>query len=136
MAELSGTKISGTGGNGQSGRQPIRYIPDMKALGSTGQDTVAQQASAEMYKEPSVPAPSLRNLLSDTEMPEEPLTAGVAFGRGPGPEALPADLGGRRVIENTDIVYKYLPALMEAGRLPDAPDSYKSFLNYLIGNIK
>lgn len=136
MAELSGNKISATGGNGQSGRQPIRYIPDMQALGSSGQDTMAQQESAAMYKEPAVPAPSLRDLLSDTEAPEEPLSTGVAFGRGPGPEVLPADLGGRRVIENTDIVYKYLPALMEAGRLPDAPDSYKSFLNYLMGNIK
>lgn len=136
MAELSGNKISGTGGNGQGGSQPIRYIPDMRSLGSTGQETMAQQESAAMYKEPSVPAASLRDLLSDTEAPEEPMTAGVAFGRGPGPEALPADLGGRRVVENTEIVYKYLPALMEAGRLPDAPDSYKSFLNYLMGSIK
>ena len=136
MAELSGTKISGTGGNGQSGRQAPKYIPDMKSLGSTGQETMAQQESAAMYKQPATPVPSLRDLLSPTEMPEEPISSGVNFGAGPGSEVLPADLGGRRVVENTDIVYKYLPALMEAARLPDAPDSYKSFLSYLMGNIK
>lgn len=136
MAELSGTEISGTGGNGQSGRQAPKYIPDMRALGSTGQDTMAQQESATMYKQPQAPVASLRNLLSETEIPEEPMSSGVNFGSGPGSEVLPADLGGRRVIENTDIVNKYLPALLEAGRLPDAPDSYKSFLGFLIGNLK
>jgi hypothetical protein len=136
MAELSGTKISGTGGNGQGGKQPIRYIPDMQSLGSTGQDTMAQQESAAMYREPAAPQASLRDLLSPTEAPEESISAGVGFGRGAGPEALPAGLGGPRAIENTEIVYKYLPALMEAAKLPDAPDSYKSFLSYLMGNLQ
>jgi hypothetical protein len=136
MAELSGTKISGTGGDGQSGRQAPKYIPDMRALGSTGQETMAQQESAAMYKEPVAPQASLRNLLSPTDAPEEPMTAGVNFGPGPGTEALPASLGGDRKIENQDIVIKYLPSLLMAGKMPDAPDSYKSFLSYLMDNLK
>jgi hypothetical protein len=136
MAELSGTKISGTGGNGQGGKQPIRYIPDMQSLGSTGQDTMAQQESAAMYKQPAAPQASLRDLMSPTEMPEEPISAGVNFGRGAGSEVLPRSLGGERQLENENIVRKYLPSLMQAGRLPDAPDSYKSFLSYLMENLK
>lgn len=136
MAELSGTKISAVGGDGQNGSQAPKYIPDMRSLGSTGQETMAQQESASMYKQPGVPAPSLRNLLSDTTNPSEPISTGVDFGRGAGTEVLPANFGGQRAVENTDIVYKYLPALMEAAKLPDAPDSYKSFLSYLIGKVQ
>lgn len=136
MAELSGTKISATGGDGQNGSQAPKYIPDMSAFGSTGQDTMAQQESASMYKQPQATVPNLRNLLSETMNPAEPISTGVDFGRGAGTEALPADLGGQRAVENADIVYKYLPALIEAAKLPDAPDSYKSFLSYLIGKVQ
>ena len=137
MAEqLSGDKISGTGGDGQSGKQPLRYIPDMKSLGSTGTETMAQQQSAPMASQPSPSMPSLRNLLSETAVPEEPMTAGVDFGPGPGSDSLPYEFSqDPRQIENLDIVKRYLPDLTAAGRLPDAPDSYKAFLSFLVGQV-
>lgn len=134
MAELAGDRISATGGNGQAGRQPIRYVPDMRSLGSTGTDMMAQQGGAPMAEAPAMP--SLRNLLSETMVPEEPITAGVDFGEGPGREALPYEFSqDPRQIENLNIVKRYLPDLMVAARLPDAPDSYKAFLSFLMGQV-
>jgi hypothetical protein len=137
--------ISATGGDGQSGKQPVRYIPDMKSLRSTGVETMAQQnaaplaatqspkmTGADMYAGMNLPT-----LLDETKRRDEPTSAGVDFGAGPGSEVLPPSLGqDQRPIENKAIIEKYLPAMMEAGRSVDAPDSYKQFLSYLLKKMQ
>lgn len=136
MAEISGNKISGTGGNGQSGKQPMRYIPDMRSLGSTGEETLAQQGAAPMARQSAPTMSSLPNLLSETTNPEEPIPAGADIGDGPGSDSLPYEFNkDPRQVENLNIVKQYLPDLLSAAQLPDAPDSYKSFLSFLIGQV-
>jgi hypothetical protein len=79
--------VSGTGGAGQAGTQPARYISGM-AYGE-GQATMAQQTAAPMAGSPVTPMmPSVTPLTAPTERPDEPLTAGMDFGAGPGSEAL------------------------------------------------
>ena len=88
--------ISATGGAGQSGTQAARYIPGLPY--GEGQTTMTQQQSAPMAG-PSKSAtesanplaammPSLTPLTAPTERADEPLTAGMDFGAGPGSEAL------------------------------------------------
>ena len=81
--------VSATGGAGQSGTQPARYIAGLPY--GEGQATMQQQMSAPMAG-PSAPAapmlPSITPLTAPTERPTEPLTAGMDFGAGPGSEAL------------------------------------------------
>jgi hypothetical protein len=75
-------------------------------------------------------------LLSDTDNPMEPVTAGASVGSGPGPEVLPKSItGDARDAENALVVAKYIPMLMEAAKIPDAPDSYKRFVNNLIEQL-
>jgi hypothetical protein len=88
--------VSGIGGAGQSGTQAPRYISGM-AYGQ-GQATMQQQESAPMAgPTPTTQAaapmampslPQLTPLTSPTERPDEPITAGMDFGAGPGSEAL------------------------------------------------
>ena len=133
--------ISATGGAGQSGQQPVRYIPDMKSLGSTGVETMAQQTAAPLAATPkSAPmnltgamGGGINTLFSDTDNPDEPITAGASVGPGPGPEVLPKGITGDvRDQENLQIIAKYIPALVDASRIPGAPDSYKRFVNSLL----
>lgn len=139
--------VSATGGNGSATGQPKMYIPGMRDLGSSGVETMAQQGGAAMYAAPETPTASdvgaglggtpLRDLFSETLNPSEPISAGVDFGRGPGSDVLPPSLNQeQRLIENIDIAKKYMPALMAAAQSADAPDSYKKFLNYLIGQLQ
>jgi len=131
--------ISATGGNGQSGKQPAQYISGLPY--GQGQETMQQQLAAPMA---AAATPSMGSigmnmptLLDETRRPSEPTSAGVDFGAGPGSEVLPPSLGqDQRPIENKAIVEKYLPALMQAGRSVDAPDSYKQFLSYLLKKIQ
>ena len=87
--------ISATGGAGQSGTQPARYISGLPY--GEGQQTMNQQQSAPMAG-PNKPAaasnpvaammPPLTPLTAPTERPDEPITTGMDFGAGPGSEAL------------------------------------------------
>lgn len=80
--------ISATGGAGQSGTQPARYI---SGLGyGEGQKTMEQQKAAPMAgpATPMAPLPGIVPLTAPTERPNEPLTAGMDFGAGPGSEVL------------------------------------------------
>jgi hypothetical protein len=88
--------VSATGGAGQSGTQPARYISGM-AYGE-GQATMQQQQSAPMAGPNTPSAPSanpmeamlapITPLSAPTERPDEPITTGMDFGAGPGSEAL------------------------------------------------
>lgn len=79
--------ISATGGNGQSGTQPARYISGLPY--GEGQATMTQQQSAPMAGQPSTPSlPDIVPLTAPTQRPSEPLTAGMDFGAGPGSEVL------------------------------------------------
>jgi hypothetical protein len=90
--------ISATGGAGQSGTQPARYISGM-AYGQ-GQEMMQQQQGAAMAgpnpasasSAPSLAAlsqgPAITTLNSPTERPDEPITQGSPMGAGAGPEIL------------------------------------------------
>jgi hypothetical protein len=86
--------VSGVGGAGQSGTQAPQYISGLPY--GQGQATMQQQQSAPMAGSPMptaapMPMPSLPSvtpLTASTERPDEPLTAGMDFGPGPGSEAL------------------------------------------------
>jgi hypothetical protein len=86
--------VSATGGAGQSGTQPARYISGMPY--GEGQATMNQQMSAPMAGPNQSAASSpldammapVTPLTAPTERPDEPITAGMDFGAGPGSEAL------------------------------------------------
>lgn len=63
--------ISATGGAGQMAKQPNRYIPGMKSMGSTGVETMAQQTAAPLAGDTSVPQ-NIDRLLTGT--PVIPIT--------------------------------------------------------------
>ena len=87
--------VSATGGAGQAGTQPARYISGLPY--GEGQATMTQQQSAPMAgpNQSSGTMPldmtgmaAVTPLTAPTERPDEPLTAGMDFGPGPGSEAL------------------------------------------------
>jgi hypothetical protein len=88
--------ISATGGDGQSGTQPARYISGLPY--GEGQATMQQQQAAPMAGQSQAPAQAgigleafatpITPLTAPTERPNEPLTTGMDFGDGAGTEAL------------------------------------------------
>ena len=143
-APQNNTGVSATGGAGSKAGQPNRYMSGGKY--GEGKAMAEQQAGASMAAAPSgtsaSPAaasmppmpqlPSIGSLLDQTNNPEEPITAGVDFGPGPGSDAMPKGLSANtRPDENAALVAQYLPDLIQAASYKDAPDSFKRFVNYL-----
>jgi hypothetical protein len=134
--------VSGTGGAGQSGNYTGFAYGENQALNNQrmeGNQAVATTQAAT----PSAPStpyeginmPQLGTLFDPTTRPDEPITAGVDFGPGPGSEVLSKGLmNNARADENARIAAQYLPDLAFAARSPDAPDSFKRFVNYLVEN--
>ena len=134
--------VSGTGGAGQSGNYTgfgygkNQEVNNQRVQGNQAMAS-AQAATPSAPQEPyqGINLPQLGTLFDPTTRPNEPITAGVDFGPGPGSEALPQGLvNNTRIDENAKIAAQYLPDLAMAARSPDAPDSFKNFVNYLIQN--
>lgn len=74
----------------------------------------------------------LTELYAPTQRPDEPITAGVNTGEGPGSEALM--LSQIRQTDK-DIVAKYLPSLTSMAAQQDTPQSFRAFVSYLQGSL-
>jgi hypothetical protein len=86
--------VSATGGAGQSGTQPARYMSGL-AYGQ-GQAQMQQQTAAPMAGNPVANAapkvapslPPVMGLTEPTQRPEEPITSGIDMGEGLGSESI------------------------------------------------
>lgn len=134
--------INAMGGNGQSGQA----VPDYTGFAYGQNQAIAEQAaSAPMAKAAPAAAPAAPSLdglmggITPLDAPTGdnlPISDGVDFGAGRGTEALPGRVTNPiNQSENLDLIKKYLPDLMNATRVPGAPDSYKQFVNYLKSQI-
>jgi len=136
--------VNGQGGDGQSGRNYTGFAY------SKNKEINDQQKGAKLAKAtPAVPrgavnpVDELQGLFSDITPidappsdPTIPVSTGVNTGRGQDESALPATYrADQRQIENLDLIKKYLPDLINAGRVANAPDSYKKLLNFLKSQV-
>ena len=123
--------ISLTGGNGQSGTQAPKYIPGMRAMGSSGVETMAQQGGAKMAG--SSPQPQglseLSPLTAETEFRDQAITDGAPIGDGA--NSIPNLPMG--VSEDPDIqsAREHLPILEWWASQPGATQSTKDYASYL-----
>jgi hypothetical protein len=132
--------VSGTGGAGQSGNYTGFGYGENKAI---NQDRVTGNQAVKSIKASDVSAPSepyagmnfpeLGTLFDPDPNPMEPMTTGIDGFRGKGSEVLPKNFqNNTRPDENAAVARQYLPDLVIAAQSPDAPDSFKRFVNYLM----
>lgn len=149
--------VSATGGNGQSGKFAEKKAEKAAQLRMSGlpqgeNTAVAQQISqggnvstTANAANPASKVPSgmgLAELLGsldplDSEPVEfRPISDGASIGDGRGEEALPKSLNpDTRQIENVELIQRYRSDLINAARMPGAPDSYKRMVNALLREI-
>lgn len=119
--------VSATGGAGQSGRQPLRYIPG-QAWGQ-GQATMQQQQSAAMYSDNQQMAQPVVQIAAPTEMPDQHVMHGSASGPGPSfVPNLPQPLSDDPDLQS---IQKELPYIEFWASQPGASQSTKDYAVYL-----
>lgn len=127
--------ISPNGGSGQNGSQAATYIPDMKSLGSTGQETMAQQTSAAMYKEPSAaPLGPITPITAQSELPTQSVLDGITpFGQ---PNNIPGIPSGKDTSTDEQRLREYLPALEHAASLPNSSEAFRNYVRIVRANLQ
>lgn len=127
--------------------QAPKYISGMPY--KQGGELFNQQSDAPMagdpvekFTPPQAPNNPMQSMMAgltplDAESQDNlPISDGVDIGRGRDSSALPSRLtSSMNQNENVDLIKRYLPDLMNATRLPNTPDSYKRFVNYLKSQI-
>lgn len=149
--------VSGNGGNGQSGKFVAEKVAKATQLRMSGLPQGENTAMAEQIQQgggvkttasAANPAPriprgeGLAEFLGaleplDSEPAEfRPISDGADIGEGRGSEVLPKSLNpDMRQIENIELIKRYRNDLVNAARMPGAPDSYKRMVNALLREI-
>lgn len=139
-APQNNTGVSGVGGAGSKDGQPNRYISGGKY--GEGKAMMEQQQGAKMEQAasptgqgaPAPQMPKLETLMDNIGGKYSDITDGASVGSPIGPDALPKNISAdTRAAENLAMSRRYLPDLVQAASFPDAPDSFKRFVNYLAG---
>ncbi len=119
----------GTPGKGYSNRTDMmtNRAPDATGTAASGGMTAP---APEAPPAPAQPMPAVEdtpNLFDDTQFPDEPITAGLPVGAGPGP-----DRDTRQA--DTQKLRKYLPLMALYLDRPDTPDSVRNLYRYIKGS--
>jgi len=119
MPRGRGGERQGTPGKGYSNRTDLMdNYDEAKPTAATGGMEMAQPSMAGPDDSP--------NLGDPTMYPEEPITAGLPMGAGPGPQR-------DTRMEETQNLRRYLPLLEIYLDQPDTPDSVRALFRYIRG---
>lgn len=116
-----GGKRQGTPGKGYSNRTDLTGNYDQNM------NTAAAGGMVAAPPTPAGPSPEDSPMLMDpTQRPDEPITAGLPIGAGPGPQT-------DTRMQETQQLKKYLPLLAPYLDQPDTPDSVRILFRYIRG---
>lgn len=117
-----GGKRQGTPGKGYSNRTDMGVNYDMRS----GATPAAGGMRAPVQQMPVYPEDTPM-LLDPTQRPNEPVSAGLPSGPGPGPEVLDPRINETRALR------KYLPLIEPLLLREDTPESVVSLVKYIKG---
>ena len=109
-------------------RQGAKQLPNA-AYGEQKQFQ-AEQAGAPMARTPN-PMADVVPLTAPTRRPDEPVTAGVDAGPGPGSEILGLKTPTDVTLEDLTKLSKYMPLMMQYADSPQSSGTMKAFVKYL-----
>ena len=100
---------------------PLASTPDVR--GARAADVRAAAASA-----PVTP------MFAPSQRPDEPITAGIPMGAGPGPEVLGMNMN-QDTEEDRNRLISYLPALEVAALEPNSSQAFRNYVRMLRANL-
>ena len=111
----------------------------------SGVENTANKAGAPLAKTPDVRATSrsemgmapsqITPLYAPSERADEPITAGIAMGEGPGPEALGMNQPSVDTDADRQKLLSYLPALEAIAQSPSSSQSFRNYVRLLRANL-
>ena len=136
-APVSGPgKLSRRTDGGPSSKSAVQGMREMSGGGKYGERKALEEAQSGapmagnpvMGVAPAMPSGTsmggpATGLFDPTQRPNEPVTAGLPVG--------PGETPAPNMVGNYDMIMKYMPALELMASQTDAPESFKSLVNYV-----
>jgi hypothetical protein len=91
-------------------------------------------ARASDVREAAAQAP-VTPLFAPTQRPDEPITAGIPMGAGPGPEVLGINQPSADTDADRQRLLSYLPALEAIAQSPTSSQSFRNYVRLLRANL-
>jgi hypothetical protein len=136
--------MAGVSGPGKFSKRTDGLSFESTEYGS-GVANAATKAGAPLAKTPDVRptsrsemgmAPSqITPLYAPSERADEPITAGIAMGEGPGPEALGMNQPSVDTDADRQKLLSYLPALEAIAQSPSSSQSFRNYVRLLRANL-
>lgn len=130
-----GGKRQGTPGKGYSNRTDLGADPNMgrntAATGGMDAPAPVTQGAPERPQVLSRTPDDSPMLTAPSQRPDEPITAGLDFGAGPGSDALGMQSYSQQRQSDIDAIRAHLPMLKAATKFKGAPETYIGLVNYL-----
>ena len=138
--------MAGVSGPGKFSKRTDGLSFESTEYGS-GVENAANKAGAPMAKTPDVRGARASDvraaaagapvtpLYAPTERPEEPITAGIAMGAGPGPEVLGINQPSADTDADRQRLLSYLPALETIAQSPTSSQSFRNYVRLLRANL-
>ena len=99
---------------------PLAKTADVRGARASEVRSAAQEAVTPLY--------------APTQRPEEPVTAGIPMGAGPGPEVLGIN-NNLDTQEDRDRMLSYLPALEVVAASPTSSQAFRNYVRQLRSNL-
>ena len=138
--------MAGVSGPGKFSKRTDGLSFESTEYGS-GVENAANKAGAPLAKTADVRATSrsemgmapsqtraVTPLFAPSERPDEPVTAGIAMGEGPGPEVLGIN-NNLDTQEDKDRMLSYLPALEVVAASPNSSQAFRNYVRQLRANL-
>jgi hypothetical protein len=136
--------MAGVSGPGKFSKRTDGLSFESTEYGS-GVENAANKAGAPMAKTPDVRGARASDvraaaqapvtpLYAPTERPEEPITAGIAMGAGPGPEVLGININQDTEADRARLI-SYLPALEAAAADPNSSQAFRNYVRMVRANL-
>ena len=100
---------------------PLAKTADVRGARASEVRAAAQEAVTPLY--------------APTQRPEEPITAGIAMGAGPGPEVLGMNQPSADTDADRQKLLSYLPALETIAQSPSSSQSFRNYVRLLRANL-
>jgi hypothetical protein len=100
---------------------PLAKTPDVRGARASEVRAAAQEAVTPLY--------------APTQRPDEPVTAGIPMGAGPGPEILGMNQPSADTDADRQKLLSYLPALETIAQSPSSSQSFRNYVRLLRANL-
>jgi hypothetical protein len=138
--------MAGVSGPGKFSKRTDGLSFESTEYGS-GVENAANKAGAPLAKTPDVrgarasevraaaQGAPVTPLYAPTQRPDEPVTAGIPMGAGPGPEVLGMNQPSADTDADRQKLLSYLPALETIAQSPSSSQSFRNYVRLLRANL-